>query len=147
MVSNQGPRVRPVMNDFDLALQKLKINQLAEDTRMGGKFTPMGSEKADAEAQTFASDRMKMRTMSRFRYVFRGVLPCGSLGFSGVRVAGLFLRFVQASERQTDLVGKTILRIEGSGSHPSKTAKSGAARAAGRLCRGVELPHSSQNRA
>ncbi len=41
----------------------VRVNQMAEDARLGGSFTPNGLEKASKEAEANGYDRMQLRRM------------------------------------------------------------------------------------
>jgi hypothetical protein len=53
----------PGRQDLQRAQQNLQTNDLAEQTRMGGRFTPQGLENADAQAQANGADRLRARAM------------------------------------------------------------------------------------
>lgn len=53
----------PGQADLQRAQQNMQTNDLADMTRLGGRFTPNGLESADVNATTNASDRLRAKSM------------------------------------------------------------------------------------
>lgn len=63
------------------AAERIKVNDLAENTRMGGRYTPNGLEMVDVNATKDAEDRMRAKAMIGQQMA----MPGGMIGIGGTR--------------------------------------------------------------